>query len=272
MAPPRESVGLPAFIIIGTMKGGTTSLHLYLSQHPEVCMSAAKEPNYFIEARNFGKGLDWYRSLFADHTKVCGEASPVYSKRHRHEGVPERLRDVVPHVRLIYVLRDPIDRIVSHYLHNQVIGRETRSLSAAIAARAYRNNYVRTSLYAFQLDAFLRCFSLERILIVTAENLKDRRTETLEKIFRFIGVDPDFKSSEFDRLFNQTPVAGQSPARAAMGGHRGPISSLRSVLGQAPSQRPALDPDHRNRLIEHLAPDIERLRALTGLRLERWSL
>ena len=269
MASPREGVGLPAFIIIGTMKGGTSSLDHYLSQHPEICMSAAKEPNFFLEARNFGKGLDWYRSLFADHTKVLGEASPAYSKRHRDEGVPERLRDVVPHVRLIYVLRDPIDRMISHYLHNRISGRETRSLSAAVGAKAYRNNYVRTSMYAFQLAAFLPHFPQESILIVTSEDLRDQRAETLRGMFRFIGVDPHFEAGEFDRLVNQTPVAPASERAVPGSDRRGAAPP-----GQAPEvlERPAFDQEDRDRLALHLMPDIERLRALTGLRFARWSL
>jgi hypothetical protein len=247
MASPREGGGLPAFIVIGTMKGGTSSLHHYFSRHPEICMSAAKEPNFFVEARNFGKGLGWYRSLFADQTKVCGEASPAYSKRHQHQGVPERLHDALPHVKLIYVLRDPIDRIVSHYLHNRIVGRETRSLAAAVAAKSYRNNYVRTSMYGFQLAAFLPYFPLERILIATSEALKAQRAETLKSMFRFIGVDPHYAAGEFDRLVNQTPLAEVSePA--------------------------ALVREDRDRLAEHLAPDIEELRALTGQRFAHWSL
>jgi Sulfotransferase domain len=272
MASPREGVGLPAFIIIGAMKSGTSSLHHYLRQHPEICMSAAKEPNFFIEARNFGKGVDWYRSLFADHTKVCGEASPAYSKRHRHEGVPERLREVVPHVKLIYVLRDPIDRIVSHYLHNRVLGRETRSLAAAVAAKSYRNNYVRTSMYGFQLAAFLPHFPLERILIAATEDLKDRRAETLRSMFRFIGVDPRFEKGDFDRLVNQTPLADQASRRGAPGGDRSASAGALSGQGSETLARPALDREDRDRLAEHLAPDVEQLRALSGLRFERWSL
>ncbi|MGH6915107.1 MAG: sulfotransferase domain-containing protein, partial [Geminicoccales bacterium] len=261
--------GLPAFIIIGAMKSGTSSLHHYLRQHPEICMSSAKEPNFFIEARNFGKGLDWYRSLFADHTKVCGEASPAYSKRHRHRGVPERLHRLVPHIKLIYILRDPVDRMISHYLHNRILGRETRSLIAAIAAKAYRNNYVRTSMYRFQLEAFLEHFPLERILLVTAEDLKDKRTEALERIFRFIGVDPYFEGSDFGRLFNQTQAMGG----AELGGGDGSAIGV-SRAGQGPDapERPALDREDRERLAAYLAPDIDGLRALTGLRFERWCL
>jgi len=271
MASPRAGLGLPAFIVIGAMKGGTSSLHHYFSRHPEICMSAAKEPNFFIEAGNFGKGLDWYRSLFADHTKVCGETSPAYSKRHRHEGVPERLRDVVPHVKLIYVLRDPIDRIVSHYWHNRIVGRETRSLAAAVATKAYRNNYVRTSMYGFQLEAFLPQFPQERILIATSEDLKDRRAETLRSMFGFIGVDPHFETGEFGRLVNQTPVA-QAARRATPGGGRSASGGAPPRPGGKALARPAFDQEDRDRLAEHLAPDIERLRALTGLRFERWGL
>jgi hypothetical protein len=267
MAAAREGAGLPAFIIIGAMKSGTSSLHHYLRQHPEICMSSAKEPNFFIEAGNFGKGMDWYRSIFADHTKICGEASPAYSKRHRHPGVPERLHRLVPHVKLIYVLRDPIDRMLSHYLHNRILGRETRPFADAIAARSYRNNYVRTSMYRFQLEAFLERFPLKRILLVTAEDLKDKRTEVLERIFRFIGVDPDFQGSDFGRLFNQTPTPGAPSAS-----DRSAIALARSGQGPDVAERPALDRTDRDRLAAHLAPDIDGLRALTGLRFERWSL
>jgi hypothetical protein len=270
MASARNGAGLPSFIIIGAMKSGTSSLHHYLRRHPGICMSSAKETNFFIEAGNFGKGLDWYRSVFADHTKICGEVSPSYSKRHRHQGVPERFHRLVPHVKLVYILRDPIDRIVSHYLHNRVAGRETRPLAAAVGAKSYQNNYVQTSMYRFQLMAFLSYFRLERMLIATSEDLKDQRAETLRSIFRFIGVDPDFEGKEFHRLFNQTPVAGQASGRAAMGGDRRASGVLPS--GQGSDALAALDQEERDRLTEHLAPDLAGLRALTGLRFERWSL
>jgi Sulfotransferase domain len=269
MAAAREGAGLPAFIIIGAMKSGTSSLHHYLRQHPEICMSSAKEPNFFIEAGNFGKGVDWYRSIFADHAKICGEASPAYSKRHRHRGVPERLHRLVPHVKLIYLLRDPIDRMLSHYLHNRILGRETRSFSGAVAARSYRNNYVRTSIYRFQLEAFLERFPLERILLVTTEDLKDARGETLRKIFRFIGVDPDFEGSDFARLFNQTQAMGGA---APGGADRSAIGVSRAGRGPDALERPAFAQEDRDRLTEHLAPDIDGLRTLTGLRFERWRL
>ena len=272
MAVAYQGAGLPSFIIIGTMKGGTSSLHHYLRKHPKICMSAAKEPNFFIAACNFDKGLNWYRSLFGDHTKVCGEASPAYSKRHQHPGVPERLYRLVPHVKLIYILRDPIDRIISHYMHNRISGRERRSMAVAISSRSYRNNYVQTSMYGFQLAAFLPHFSLDRILIATTEDLRDQRVETLRSIFQFIGVEPRFKDSEFDRLFNQTVVVGQASGGGAKGARERRVEVSRFDRGSDVSARPQLDPEDRDRLVQHLAPDIDRLRDLTGLRFERWSL
>jgi Sulfotransferase domain len=270
VARARTSSGLPSFIVIGAMKSGTSSLYHYLRQHPEVCMSSTKETDFFIEGRNYGKGLDWYRSLFTDHDKVCGEASPNYSKRHRHRGVPARLRQIIPDARLIYILRDPVDRIVSHYLHNRALGRERRGLAEAVAAKSYRNNYVRTSMYQFQLSAFARRFPLERILVVTTEELKDEQARTLRNIFRFIGVEPDFEGSDYGRLFNQTPVAG--PAEGDWNGAAVDLPAmLPGQVGEA-NGRPFLESGLRDRLAECLAPDLEQLRALTGLRFERWRL
>jgi hypothetical protein len=262
--------GLPSFIVIGAMKGGTSSLYHYLGEHPEICMSSTKETDYFIEGRNYGQGLDWYRSLFADHAKVCGEASPNYSKRHRHRGVPSRLRRLIPDVRLIYIMRDPIDRIVSHYLHNRSIGRENRALPEAVAAKSYRNNYVRTSMYQFQLAAYVRRFPLERILTITTEELREKQAETLKTIFRFVGVDPDFEGKVFGRYFNQTPVAGQTESDD--NGGIPPPALLPLQQASVALERPVLDRADRDRLAEYLAPDIEKLRLLTGLRFERWSL
>jgi hypothetical protein len=268
VARARKRRGLPSFIVIGAMKGGTSSLHHYLRQHPEVCMSRIKETDFFIEARNYAKGLDWYRSLFADHDKVCGEASPNYTKRHQHRGVPARLRQVIPDAKLIYLLRDPIDRVVSHYLHNRALGREARSLAEAVGAKSCRNNYVRTSMYLYQLSPYLRRFGLERILIVTTEDLKDKRAATLKRIFEFIGVDGHLEGSDYGRLFNQTPVVAPPESQRNDWLPGPPIPEQAADA----NGRPVLDPGLKDRLVECLTPDLDQLRNATGLRFERWSL
>src|SRR5687768_14093660 len=97
---------LPTFVIIGAMKCGTTSLHYYLAQHPEICMPQKKETDFFITEINYHRGRGWYESLFAQPAKItakaCGEASPNYAKTWQFRGVPERMHDLLPQARLIY--------------------------------------------------------------------------------------------------------------------------------------------------------------------------
>ncbi len=128
------------------MKGGTTSLHRYLGSHSEVCISRRKETDYFLGRREYQRGLSWYSSQFNRHATALGEASPNYTKRHLWAGVPERIAQTLPEVRLIYVVRDPIERIVSHYVHNYAHGREKRRFSKAVTSGS---NYVKTSMYAY---------------------------------------------------------------------------------------------------------------------------
>ena len=117
---------LPNLIIIGAMKCGTSALHQYLDQHPDIAMSKEKELDFFIEDRNWRKGLDWYRSMFPDSGVVRGEASPDYTHYPAIPGVPERMHTVVPGAKLIYMVRDPVERMLSQYMHNRWTGIETR--------------------------------------------------------------------------------------------------------------------------------------------------
>src|SRR5438045_1060522 len=106
---------LPTFIMIGSMKSGTTSLASYLGAQPDVFMTTPKEPRYFCDPRNFQRGVEWYRALFAGGVaaSVRGEASTHYSRAMEYPGVPQRMAHLVPDVQLLYLLRDPIERIVS---------------------------------------------------------------------------------------------------------------------------------------------------------------
>ena len=136
---------LPTFLIIGTMKGGTTSLHRYLRQHPEVFMPERKELNFFLdeyagppidppEERNWSRGITWYERQFAgaERERAVGEASANYSRYPTYPGVAERIAEVVPKVKIIYLVRNPIDRVFSHYLHDVANGREQCPLHIAV--------------------------------------------------------------------------------------------------------------------------------------------
>jgi sulfotransferase family protein len=197
--------------VIGGLKCGTTSLHHYLNLHPEVEMSRPKELNFFVAELNWPLGTDWYASHFGTRAPIRGESSPHYTSRPRFEGVTERMRSVLGDVRLVYMVRDPIDRMLSHYLHNVAGGYEHRALADALADP--RTAYVNRSLYAFQLEPYLEQFGSERIEVVAREELKGERPATMRRLFTFLGVDPGFTSTHFEREWETGTAKGSDRFR-----------------------------------------------------------
>ncbi len=199
MAPaPTEtsSIGpLPTFLIIGAMKAGTTSLWRELRRHPDVFVPEAKEIQFFSDKRKFGTGLDAYRSLFADAggRTAIGEASTGYTKFPRPEDVASRIATALPEVRLVYLVREPLARIRSHYLHSVHKGREVRTIDEAVRAAPA---YLAVSRYRTQIDQYLAVFPRDRLLVITTEDLRSRRADTLSQVFAHIGVEPSAIGSE----------------------------------------------------------------------------
>ena len=196
---------LPNLIIIGGLKCGTTSLHHYLNLHPEVAMSRPKELNFFVTELNWPLGRDWYAGHFDPSAPVRGESSPHYTNRPAFAGVSQRMRDLLGEsTRLIYVVRDPIDRMLSHYMHNVGGGYDDRPIEEALADP--QSSYVTRSRYFFQLEPYLDAFGSGSIQIVSREELKNARPETMRRAFEFCGVDPNFTSEQFEREW-ETGVA-----------------------------------------------------------------
>ena len=189
---------LPNLLVIGGLKCGTTSLHHYLNLHPEIAMSRPKELNFFVEQLNWPLGPDWYAAHFDGGAAVRGETSPHYTNRPRFAGVAQRMRAVVGESHLIYMVRNPIDRMLSHYLHNVGGGYETRGLTEALSDPD--SAYVARSRYAFQLEPYLdNGFTTESIEIVSREELKENRSATMGRVFGFLGVEDTFTSEQFVR-------------------------------------------------------------------------
>jgi hypothetical protein len=277
---------LPDFIVIGAMKSGTTSLHRYLDLHPQISMSQPKELDFFVSERNWPKGVEWYKSNFAGEARVFGEVSPNYTKRHIFEGVPERMYSIVPETKLIYILRDPIARIVSHYTHSHRKGIEKRSISAALTGLK-NNHYVLCSKYYMQLEPYLSYFPKDATLIITLEDLSRHRQQTLQKVFRFLEVD----SSLYDCDQNTSRVLYRSSDKRRRNwvraiGSRLPgkksvkmllpfpsyFAMIYDLLSHSKVKKPALSEKLRRELILHLQEDADRLREYTGYAFEEWSL
>ena len=152
----KRHAELPNLIIIGGLKCGTTSIHHYLGLHPEIQMSKPKELNFFVEELNWDLGLDWYASRFDDRFKVRGESSPHYTNLPRFTGVAERIHEHCPDARLIYMVRDPIKRILSHWVHATGAGYETGELVEVLSEPD--SSYMNRSKYWMQLQPYLELF------------------------------------------------------------------------------------------------------------------
>lgn len=184
---------LPDFLVVGAAKSGTTTLYHYLSRHPQVFMSPVKEPCFFDEARAWGRGVDWYRSLFAGAgpNQRCGEASTNYTRWPQVPGVPERISALVPGVRLVYVLRDPVERAYAHYVH-----RWTKELHPG---RPFDENFeefvahdpmcLDGSDYALQLERYRPHFPRGAFHLLYLDDLVRAPAPTLRRLFAFLGVD-----------------------------------------------------------------------------------
>jgi hypothetical protein len=186
-------VTLPNLLVIGAMKCGTTSLHHYLGLHPEIFMSRRKELDFFIEDLNWKKGIAWYAAQFPEPAAIRGEASPRYSLHPVYRGVPQRIHQVLPDVKLVYVVRDPVQRVISHYMHDVIERSEQRTLEA-ILEQDERNHYVHCSRYWMQLEQYRCVFPTRQVLVIRQEDLLEQRAGILRSVFRFLEVDESFAS------------------------------------------------------------------------------
>jgi len=197
---------LPHFLIIGAMKAGTTTLYRDLMSHPDVFMPEDKEPRTLIK---FGDDLEAakrdYRSLFraAKLGQILGEATTSYTKRPDFEGIAERaLKCCGLETKIIYLYRDPIERIISHYKHEFGNGIVNEQINEAVLKYPRYANYSR---YEWQLEPWLECFGNSNVLALDFEEfIKDRR-KIIREICTFIGADPDrLPDLKFDRAFNSS--------------------------------------------------------------------
>jgi hypothetical protein len=198
----KRHAELPNLIIIGGLKCGTTSIHHYLGLHPEVQMSKPKELNFFAGELNWDLGIEWYASRFDDRFKVRGESSPHYTNLPCFTGVAERIHRHCPEARLIYMVRDPIKRILSHWVHATGAGYETGELVAVLSQPD--TSYINRSKYWMQLQPYLERFDRSQIEVISQEELQSEREATMRRAFEFAGVDPTFTSEQFDREWEKS--------------------------------------------------------------------
>jgi hypothetical protein len=254
------SRALPDFLVIGAMRSGTTSLHERIIQHPGVRAAIKKEIHFFD--LEYSQGLSWYQAHFPSRNalqragKITGEASPYYLF---HPLAPIRAAQAVPRVKLIVILRNPIDRAYSHYWHGIRHGYENRTFEEAVDQEAaalsgeeerlvaepgyysrahHLHSYLSRGLYADQLARWRAVFPAEQFLVLENTRFAREAESETNRLWQFLGLAP----------------AAVRPARR---------------MNKA--AYPEMDPATRNRLAAYFKPANERLYQTLGTRFS-WDM
>ncbi len=245
---------LPTFLIVGAARSATTTLWDHLRAHPDVFMPEVKEPSFFVEQYGWRYGLDWYLSLFdgSEESVARGEASVLYTQAHNHPGVPERIARLVPEIRLVYLVRHPVERLLSQYRYEARLKR-VRPIDEVLLDPGFLS----ISMYAFQLERFLRHFERDQILWLTTDELGRDPIATVQRTLRFVGVPSAWVPSNPGQVLNRgEELAGSVPAEFA------PPPGQASAM---PSAATLLE------VVARLQSDVERLPSLLGHPFDDWG-
>ena len=259
----------PDFILIGAMKSATSTLHAQLAQQPGIFMSTPKEPNYFSDDQQYALGEDWYNSLFeaAGPNDLCGESSTHYTKLPDYPHTIERMKKRLDAPKLVYVMRHPIDRLVSHYIHQWSQRVISCGINEAIDQYQELTAY---SCYAMQLQPYIEAFGKENILLTFNEAIRVKPQFELERVARFIGypgpvtwhetLPSQNVSQQRIRPFPGYGLLVESKIMTFLRQKLIPQSLRDRVKQQLTMQeRPVIDEAHQQKLIETFNKDLELL-------------
>ncbi len=265
-------MSLPDFLIIGSMKCGTSTLQTQLAAQTNIYMTTPKEPNFFSDDAIYANGLDWYKGLFAGAKPydLKGEASTHYTKLPTYPDCIDRMSKVLDSPKLIYMIRDPIARAVSHYIHEWTMGEMSGDIEAAFKKHPELIAY---GQYAMQIEPYIKKFGRDRILLTSLENLKSDPHGTLTEIGRFLEIErPLIWQSEMARVNASAKRMRRIPLQALLLSN--PIATkIRRTLvprsirdwiksGHHMSERPQLSSELSQRLEAVFAEDRVKLQKL----------
>ncbi|MEL7356077.1 MAG: sulfotransferase [Cyanobacteria bacterium J06560_6] len=269
-------------LIVGAMKCGTTSFFNYLAEHPQVCpCEPKKEPNFFASDDNYAKGLEWYRSLWNYNPsvhKVALEGSTSYTKMKTPE-VVERILETRDrtnvHFRFIYIVRDPIERVESHYTHALTTkwGKNMMRLEQGIDRKL-----IKISRYAEQIDAYYKKFPDKDILLLNFSDIKQDPSGTLQKTCQFLNLDTSFDFQNVSR--NYHPTKGKvinsriwpfvKPFSELL--PDGKSEALRKKLGHTIEGNIRLSSAQRSLVLDELRDDLKKLETAYNVDISRWKV
>jgi len=261
---------IPDFVIIGAMKCATSTLHDQLARIDGISMTEPKEPNFFSDELNWAKGMGWYESLFESMPvdDLKGESSTHYTKLPTYPLCIPRMHEHLPNAKLIYVMRDPIDRIVSQYIHewSQRVIEDGCTIDDAIDRYPMLAEY---SKYAMQLSPYVEKWGMGHILPVFFERLMHNPQEEFERVGRFLGITTELQWDMDDAQNVSSQRQRRGPVVNAILGNRVMQAVRRTMLPESlrarirsrwtMKERPVLSDSSIEKLHGMLDPEMQRL-------------
>lgn len=276
---------IPRFVlIVGAMKAGTTTLFRWLSEHPAIAPCSLKEPDFFSRRDLHERGMSWYEGLWewrAGEHRWALEASTSYTMRPAREGVAGRVASEPREWRAVYLVRDPVERIRSHYAHHLV-----RSGRSGQVTREVRRDALDFSRYAMQLDPWVDALGRDAVLVLRHDALAHEPFETLARTLRFLDLPP-----LPDEARSEAPDTAAHNTRAELAGHQvlsrllrrlPPLELVRKALpaglrrrlrlrvGDWVAPQVEIGPDEAEEIRRTLAPDLQRLAGTYGIDVSDW--
>ena len=260
------------FMVIGAARSATTSLSSLLALHPEICFSTPKEPQFFSQD-NWRNSLEEYHTLFKNEAKLYGEGSTNYSKYpHFNKNIFNDIFEYNPDMKFIYMMRNPIDRIISHYKLAIERGYASEDINAEVLQKPI---YIDTSKYFYQISPYIELFGSKNIKLVLFEEYINSHQNVLNKVFDFLGVSRIDISSKY-AVINQSQAGTITHEK-----YDYPSSLLKKILKgfHVLSRRLkpvtidiSLNEETKQKLISELSEDIKNLETLINKDLSHWLL
>jgi hypothetical protein len=261
-AARMSELRLPQFLIIGAARAGTTSLYHYLMPHPGVFLAQPKEIDFFSDDGAYARGIDWYAAHFrsAPGDVLAGEATPRYLAS---EEAPARIAQTLPRVKLVALLRHPVERAHSEYLMNRTWRGEPRTFDQAVqdelqGRHAGRPRYLRRAFYVEHLERYARHFSPDALHVALFDDLASDPLAVYRGVCRFLDLDSEFIPPNLGIAYNRTPRLRSRRLWSALERRRRGVGVERQLTSavdrwnvRPAAGHPPLAPDLRARLLDH---------------------
>jgi hypothetical protein len=261
------------FLIIGAAKSATTSLSNALSKHPDICFSQPKEPQFFSK-ENWRDNISDYHSKFKDNTKLCGEGSTNYTKYpYFNINIHDDIYEYNPEMKLIYIMRHPIDRITSHYIHSYNRGYEvSKDIDDAIKTN---QQYLDTSCYAMQIEPYIQRFGQKNILLLFFEDFISNPQSVIHCAFKFLNVDSipiEKKDLDSNKSFNRRVLHYKYDHPKTLWEKFKKVGLIIKNYFNTDflDSKPHLSEATKKQIIDHVKDDISKIEKLTNRNLSHW--